>query len=69
MVYYDAGTNRYYNLNAGYDTVLGENDPMSIPAVSGNLPLNPNPNPSGRTVLVPGYMAGVEAGKLRVRCG
>src|SRR5512139_1700288 len=24
MVYYDAGSGRFYNLNAGYDTVLGE---------------------------------------------
>jgi gamma-glutamyltranspeptidase/glutathione hydrolase len=63
MVYYDAGSGRFYNLNAGYDTVLGEDDPATIPAQTN--PLSPRPDgeikPSGRTALVPGYMAGVQA--------
>jgi gamma-glutamyltranspeptidase/glutathione hydrolase len=63
MVYFDAGTGKFYNLNAGFNTVAGEDDPMSIPALAN--PLSPRPDaevrPSGRTALVPGYMAGVEA--------
>jgi gamma-glutamyltranspeptidase/glutathione hydrolase len=63
MVYYDAGSGRFYHLNAGFNTVAGEADPMSIPALAN--PLSPRPDaevrPSGRTALVPGYMAGVEA--------
>ena len=63
MVYFDAGSGRFYNLNAGFNTVAGEDDPMTIPA-QGNV-LSPRPDaeihPSGRTALVPGYMAGVQA--------
>jgi gamma-glutamyltranspeptidase/glutathione hydrolase len=51
-VYYDAKTATVYSLNAGYNTVKGETDPLSIP---------PFPQHSGRTALVPGFMAGVEA--------
>jgi gamma-glutamyltranspeptidase/glutathione hydrolase len=63
MVYFEAASGRCYSLNAGFDTVLGENDPKSIPAMAN--PLSPRPDdeirPSGRTALVPGYMAGVQA--------
>jgi len=63
MVYYDAGSGRFFHLNAGFNTVAGEDDPMSIPAQVN--PLSPRPDaevrPSGRTALVPGFMAGVEA--------
>src|SRR5262245_42141273 len=50
MVYYDAASKKVYSLNAGYNTVLEEKDPLSIPG-SGK--------PSGRTALVPGFLAGV----------
>src|SRR5215510_12141290 len=52
MVYYDAASKKVYSLNAGYNTVLEEKDPLSIPG-SGK--------PSGRTALVPGFFAGVQA--------
>ena len=52
MVYYDAASKKVYSLNAGYNTVLEEKDPLSIPG-SGK--------PSGRTALVPGFFAGVRA--------
>ncbi len=55
MLYYDAGRRRVSYLNGEFTTVLGEDDPLSIPA-SG---------PSGRTALVPGFMAGVEAAHRR----
>ena len=54
MVYYDAETGKVHSMNAAYNTVLGEEDPLSIPAQA-----------SGRTVLVPGFMAGVESAHQR----
>ncbi len=63
MVYYDAGSKRFTSLNAGFNTPLGETDPMTIPAMGNALSPRPDApiNPSGRTALVPGYMAGVQA--------
>ena len=52
MIYYDAGTGKTHYLNACYNTVQDETDPASIP--SGG-------NPSGRSALVPGFMAGIQA--------
>jgi gamma-glutamyltranspeptidase / glutathione hydrolase len=49
VLYYDAHTGKVYSLNAGYNVPLKENDPLSIPSTG------------GRTVLVPGFMAGVQA--------
>ena len=50
--------------------VLAEDDPMSIPSAYRDLQSlvsgwSMKPNPSGRTALVPGYMAGVEAAHRR----
>src|SRR5262245_22988150 len=52
MVYYDAASKKVYSLNAGYNTVLEEKEPLTIPGIG---------TPSGRTVLVPGFFAGVQA--------
>ncbi|HEU0173336.1 MAG TPA: gamma-glutamyltransferase [Blastocatellia bacterium] len=52
MVYYDAASKKVYSLNAGYNTVLEEKDPLTIPGGG---------KPSGRTALVPGFFAGVQA--------
>jgi len=51
-VYYEAKSGKVYSLNASWDTPRNETDPLSIP-VQGTA--------SGRTALVPGFMAGVEA--------
>lgn len=69
MMYFDATDGKVYNLNAGYNTVKAETDAMTLPGVelaellkdlrSGNYP------PSGRTALVPGFMAGVEAAQRK----
>lgn len=56
MVYYEAETGRVYSLNAAYNTVLGEDDPLSIP-----VRIEAGGEASGRTALVPGFMAGVQA--------
>jgi gamma-glutamyltranspeptidase / glutathione hydrolase len=52
MVYYEAATGKVHYLNACYNTPREEKDPLSIPSKG---------KPSGRTALVPGYMAGVQA--------
>ncbi len=57
LVYYDAASGQVYNLNAGYNTFLEEDDPASIPG--------PGAGPSGRTAMVPGFFAGVEAAHER----
>jgi len=51
-VYYDASSKKVYSLNASWNTPKNETDPRSIP---------PQGIPSGRTALVPGFMAGVQA--------
>lgn len=52
LVYYEADTGKVWALNAGYETLLEEKDPLTIPA---------RPAPSGRTAMVGGFMAGAEA--------
>jgi gamma-glutamyltranspeptidase/glutathione hydrolase len=54
VLYYDAATGRVYAMNALYNTPSEEKDPLSIPAMGSGIP-------SGRTALVPGFMAGVGA--------
>jgi gamma-glutamyltranspeptidase/glutathione hydrolase len=56
MVYYDAETGKTYSMHAGWNTVQEETDPLSIPFPG---------TPSGRQVLVPGFMAGVQAAHQR----
>ncbi len=50
MIHYEADTRKVTYLNGEFTTVLGEDDPLSIPFDA----------PSGRTAMVPGFMAGVE---------
>ena len=52
MVYYDAESKKVYSLNAGYNTVLEEKEPLTIPGIGKS---------NGRSVLVPGFFAGVQA--------
>jgi len=52
MVYYEASSGKTYSLNACFKTALEETDPRTIP--TGGIP-----NP--RAVMVPGFMAGVQA--------
>jgi gamma-glutamyltranspeptidase / glutathione hydrolase len=54
LIYYDAATGKVHYLNAGFDTPRDEKDALSIPSKS-----------SGRTALVPGFMAGVDAAHKR----
>ncbi len=52
MVYYEASSGKVYSLNACFKIPLEEQDPLSIPQ-SGI--------PNARGVMVPGFMAGVQA--------
>lgn len=66
MVYYDAEGGEVHNMNAAYNTVAAETDPLTIPGIDltagfGGFEAEPN----GRTVLVPGFMKGVEAANER----
>jgi len=69
MVYFDAASGHVYSLNAGYNTVQDETDPLTIPKITRNTSQDvagtDAGEPSGRTALVPGYMAGVEAAHQR----
>jgi gamma-glutamyltranspeptidase/glutathione hydrolase len=51
MMYYDAVAGQVHSLNAAYNVPRKESNPLSIPRFE----------PSGRTALVPGFMAGVQA--------
>ncbi len=60
LIYYDAATKSVHTLNAGFNTVAAETDPLTIPACLGPAGMVAYP-PSGRTALVPGFFAGVQA--------
>jgi len=63
LVHYDAASGEIHYLNAGWNTVAGEDDPLSIPGEIGGYgdALYGTGEPSGRTALVGGFMRGVEA--------
>ncbi len=68
LVYYDASTDTVYTMNAEWNRVLAETNPMSIP---GGVDLSDpergmmGRDPSGRTALVGGFMKGVGAAHER----
>ncbi len=70
VIYFEAASGKVFNLNAGFNTVLGETEPMTIPGIdtaalaAGDLK-SFGSKPSGRTALVPGFFAGVEAAHKR----
>ena len=68
LVYYDAKTDTYHSMNAEWNTVKGETDPMTIPggisfAADGSLQMQDAP--SGRSALVGGFLKGVGAAHAR----
>jgi gamma-glutamyltranspeptidase/glutathione hydrolase len=56
LLYFEARSGQVHALNAGYNTVLAEDQPLTIPRRG---------SPSGRTALVPGFMAGIGAAHAR----
>ena len=67
MVHYDAASGEISYLNAGWNTVADEDDPMSIPGEIGGYgdALYGIGEPTGRSALVGGFMRGVEAAHQR----
>src|SRR5262245_29193665 len=67
LVYYDAKTKKVYTMNAEWNTVRGETEPMKIP---GGINMASEEGlrgtaVSGRTALVGGFLKGVEAAHKR----
>lgn len=65
LVYYEAKTGKVYDMNASFNTIQNENDPLSI---TGGVTFDftkKGQATDGRSVLVPGYMAGLEAAHKR----
>jgi gamma-glutamyltranspeptidase/glutathione hydrolase len=67
LVYYDADTAKVYTMNAEWNTVRGETEPLTIP---GSLGMDSDTAlfgtaVSGRTALVGGFMKGVGAAHTR----
>jgi gamma-glutamyltranspeptidase / glutathione hydrolase len=56
LVHYSAATGEVDTLSAGFGTCVAETDPANIPSP---------PTPSGRTALVPGFVAGAYAAHQR----
>lgn len=68
LVYFDAKTQSIHSMNAEWNTVREETDPMSIPGTvdfSSNAALLGTAGCSGRTAMVGGFMKGVESAHQR----
>jgi gamma-glutamyltranspeptidase / glutathione hydrolase len=67
LVYLDAKTGRIHTMNAEWNTIKGETDPMGIPGAIafGSADALRGTETSGRTALVGGFMKGVEAAHQR----
>jgi len=67
LVYFEKKSGKVYTMNAEWNTVVGEKDPLSIPG-SVNFDNDDSlkgVHPNGRTALVGGFMKGVEAAHKR----
>lgn len=60
LVYYENKTGKIYNMNACFNTVQDETDPLTIPSVLDNMYDTIQNTINGRTILVPGFMKGLE---------
>lgn len=67
LVHYDAATGQIVSLDATWNTLKNETDPMTIPGgpVSGGEGMYASREVSGRTAMVGGFMRGVEAAHQR----
>jgi len=60
LIYYEKATGKIHNMNASFNTVQNETDPLTIPSVSYNLKDSLRNLIDGRTIMVPGFMKGLE---------
>jgi gamma-glutamyltranspeptidase/glutathione hydrolase len=63
LVYFEAKTGKVHTMNAEWNTVAGERDPLSIPGgfdLATEEGRRGSGKPSGRTAMVGGFMKGVE---------
>ncbi len=60
MVHYDAASGNIVSMDATWNSVLEETEPMSIPGSTDYTNLFAHKEPSGRTALVGGFMKGLE---------
>jgi len=67
LVYFEAGTSKVHTMDAGWNTLAGEQDPLSIPGRIGfgSDAERRGTAPSGRTAMVGGFLKGVEAAHRR----
>ncbi|HEY3813585.1 MAG TPA: gamma-glutamyltransferase [Caulobacteraceae bacterium] len=66
LVYFEAKTGKVHTMNAEWNTITGEDDPLTIPGGIGMSEADiRGKDPSGRTALVGGFMKGVEAAHKR----
>jgi gamma-glutamyltranspeptidase/glutathione hydrolase len=66
LVYFEAATGEIHTMDATFNTVLNETDPFSIPVLNvSNLDDSIYPVEYGRTILVPGFMKGLEESHKR----
>lgn len=64
LIYFDAATGQTHTLDAGFRSFAGERDPLRIGG-DGPLGVRAKPAPTGRSALVPGFIAGVQAAHAR----
>jgi len=60
LIYYEKETGKVHNMNAAFNTVQNETDPLTIPSVTYNLSDITRILVDGRTIMVPGFMKGLE---------
>jgi len=60
LVYYENKSGKIYNMNASFNTVQNETKPLTIPSVTYNMQDTLQNTVDGRTILVPGFMKGLE---------
>jgi gamma-glutamyltranspeptidase/glutathione hydrolase len=67
LLYYEAASGNVYNVNGGFNTVRNESDYKDVPRfdLSALRKVERPGHYNGRTVLVPGFMRGVEAAHHR----
>ncbi|MDA3885504.1 MAG: gamma-glutamyltransferase [Candidatus Delongbacteria bacterium] len=59
VIYFEAETGKIHNMNAAFNTIQNEEDPLTIPRANYGTDTT-RKIVDGRTILIPGFMKGVE---------